>query len=69
MYVIVNIIKFKRTQGLNYLSFGEQRFFVVIMLILHVWFPSDGEGYCWEGRREGGIMCCPFLQQYPAEKS
>ena len=27
MYVIVNIIKFKRMQGLNYLSFGEQRFF------------------------------------------
>ena len=43
LHVIVNIIKFKRMHGLNYLSFGEQRFFK-IMLILHVWFPSDGEG-------------------------
>ena len=45
LHVIVNIIKFKRMQGLKYLSFGEQRFFL-IMLILHVWFPYDGEGYC-----------------------
>ena len=52
MHVIVNIIKFKRMQGLNYLSFGEQSFFF-IMLILHVWFPSDGEGGR-EGRREEG---------------
>ena len=28
MYVIVNIIKFKRMQGLNYLLFGEQSFFL-----------------------------------------
>ena len=27
LHVIINIIKFKRMQGLNYLSFGEQRFF------------------------------------------
>ena len=25
LHVIVNIIKFKRMHGLNYLSFGEQR--------------------------------------------
>ena len=47
-------------------------FFFLIMLILHVWFPSDGEGGGGGGRegggREGGILCCPFLQQYPAEK-
>ena len=40
------------------------------MLILHVWFPSDGEGgrvegereggRAGEGRWEGGILCCPF---------
>ena len=28
MYVNVNIRKFKRMHGLNYLSFGEQRFFL-----------------------------------------
>ena len=27
LHIIVNIIKFKRMHGLNYLSFGEQRFF------------------------------------------
>ena len=42
------------------------------MLILHVWFPSDGEGGGGregerEGGREGGILCCPFLQQYPVK--
>ena len=35
LQVIVNIIKFKRMHGLNYLSFGEQRLFLII-LILHV---------------------------------
>ena len=48
------------------------------MLILHVWFLSDGEGGRREGggeggrgevMMEGGILCCPFSQQYPAEKS
>ena len=53
LHGIVNIIKFKRMQGLNDLSFDEQRFFL-IMLILHVWFPSDGEGGRGEGGREVG---------------
>ena len=36
LQVIVNIIKFKRMHGLNYLSFGEQRLFLIILMILHV---------------------------------
>ena len=34
LQVIVNIIKLKIMHGLNYLSFGEQR--LIILIILHV---------------------------------
>ena len=61
MYVIVNIIKFKRMQGLNFLSFGEQRFFLYYAGIacLHG-FLLMGRGIVGrEGGREGGreVFC------------
>ena len=71
MYVIVNIIKLKRMQGLNYLSFGEQRFFFNYGdIACQRGFLLMGRGIVGrEGGREGGILCCPFSPQYPAEKS
>ena len=34
--LIIYIIKFKRMHGLNYMSFGEQMLFKIVMMMLHV---------------------------------
>ena len=61
MYVIVNIIKFKRMQGLNYLSFFEQSFFLnyADIACLHG-FLLMGRGIV--GREGGRGVFCVFTE-------